>query len=156
MAHWGSAGTWWPLLPVEHPSGTGGARPVQNLPCAKSAPPPRAEGMLRGRGDRDPHPLRLPSLSSILGCHRHKQARGGLQHGEGHRCALIEGGRRRSSPRCVPKSSGERPVAAPQGTAGPYTTSTASCRALACPCSSHQKPASQKPACISVAFRFSE
>lgn len=79
---------------------------MQNLPCAKSAPPPRAEGMLRGRGDRDPHPLRLPSPSSILGCHRHKQARGGLQHGEGDRCALIEGAGEGAAPGACPKAAG--------------------------------------------------
>lgn len=35
-AHWISAGTWWTSLPMEHPSGTGGACPVQHLSCAKS------------------------------------------------------------------------------------------------------------------------
>lgn len=153
VAHWGSAGTWWPLLPMEHPSCTGGACPAQNLPCEKTTPPPCAKGMLWRWGDGDLHPLRLPSPSSILGYDQHKRARSGVQHGEGHRCALSEGGRRGPDPGVYPKAVGsdlwpllKTPQAHtqhPELLAEPRATLAAATRPV---------PASQKPACILVAF----
>ena len=153
MAHWRSAGTWWPSLPMEHPSGTGGACPVQNLLCAKSTLPPCAEGMPQGRGDRDLHPLCLASPSSILGCHQHKRARSEVQHGEGHHCALSEGGKRGPALVVYPKAAGSNlwplPEVPQAHTPHPWLLA----EPLAAPAAATRPvPASQKPACISVAF----
>lgn len=103
--------------------------PVQNPPWE-----PSAEGMLQEWQNRHLHPLQLPSPSSILSCKQHEGARSGVQHGEGHCCALTEGGRRGPAP-------GRVAVGSDQGSPrhqSPYTTCTASCRALSHRCSSHK------------------
>lgn len=132
VAHWGSAGTWWPSLPMEHPSGTGGACPMENPPCRH---------MPKGHcGDKGTGPC-TPVLAQPQQHFRLWPAQMSTQWGAAQWGAFLCPQRRRqerNSPRWAPESSGEWLVATPQGTTGPYTTSMASCRALGCPCDSHK------------------